>query len=305
MTALLSDFVALGVTVLIVAAFLSFIRNLRNVHGVAPALTRKLAHAGTGILFLICWGLFSANAESKYVAGIVPAFTTARFVMVGVGLLNDPAVRSLGARDQLVRGPLAYGVVFTALTIFYWRHVVALLVAVALCLGDGAVTALALSNAAPKQPNLRRAVSALIFFVVCVGAALPLNRARSPHGLVCAAWRAADRRSLFIALCGSHGCVGRVASAASIARQCGACRRHSVCSALSAMVAWTATIAVYSRAFHNSFFNVISLATLPITISGTPSVTRNSPTCAHENFRNNNNINAAHKQLSSSIYLTT
>jgi phytol kinase len=172
MTALLSDFVALGVTVLIVAAFLSFIRNLRNVHGVAPALTRKLAHAGTGILFLICWGLFSANAESKYVAGIVPAFTTARFVMVGVGLLNDPAVRSLGARDQLVRGPLAYGVVFTALTIFYWRHVVALLVAVALCLGDGAVTALALSNAAPKQPNLRRAVSALIFFVVCVGAAL-------------------------------------------------------------------------------------------------------------------------------------
>jgi hypothetical protein len=172
MTSHLFDFVALGFSLILMSAFLGFIRNLRNQHGVSPAMTRKLTHAGTGVLFLACWGLFSANAESKYIAGIVPAFITARFVMVGLGLIHDSGtVRSLvptsGAHDQLTRGPLAYGIVFTALTIYYWRHVVALLVAVALCIGDGAVMALVLSNSAPKQANLRRFVSASLFFVVC------------------------------------------------------------------------------------------------------------------------------------------
>jgi hypothetical protein len=167
---MLRDLFALIVTSLVVMAFLSWISRLRRRRGVPAELLRKLTHAGTGLIFLACWRLFVRGAASKYVAGIVPAVVTFRFFMVGLGLLaDDGVVKSLspaGAREQLMRGPLAYGVVFTALTIFYWRHVLAILVAVSLCLGDGAVAALVASNIAPKQQHLRLVATALMFFVV-------------------------------------------------------------------------------------------------------------------------------------------
>ncbi len=163
---MLYDLLALAATSVIVMAFLNCVSRLRKRRG--TGISRKLTHAGAGLIFVACWRLFSASAESKYVAGVVPAVVTFRFFMVGLGLLDDDVVRSLsasGARD-VMGGPIAYGAVFTLLTILYWRHVVAILVAVALCLGDGAVAALVASNIAPKQQQLRRVATALMFFVV-------------------------------------------------------------------------------------------------------------------------------------------
>lgn len=162
------DLLALAATSVIVMTFLKVVSRLRKRRG--TEISRKLTHAGAGLIFVACWRLFSANAESKYVAGVVPAVVTFHFFMVGLGLINDDVVRSLstssGARNDVMLGPIAYGAVFTLLTILYWRHVVAILVAVALCLGDGAVAALVASNIAPKQQQLRRVATALMFFVV-------------------------------------------------------------------------------------------------------------------------------------------
>ena len=139
---LAQDIVATGLTFVLSLVWLRLMDALAHRGVFTPQLSRKLIHIGTGPLFLICWHLFSAQPEARFLAALVPLAITAQFAAVGLGFLQDPAaVQAMtrhGDRREILRGPLYYGLIFVAATVLFWRSspvgVVALML---LCGGDG------------------------------------------------------------------------------------------------------------------------------------------------------------------------
>ncbi|HVN55353.1 MAG TPA: phosphatidate cytidylyltransferase [Anaerolineaceae bacterium] len=109
---------------------------------VSSTLSRKIIHIGTGPLFVLCWLLFLDTSEARYLAVIVPLAITAQFILVGTGIIHDPAaVKAMsrtGDRREILRGPLLYGIAFVVLTLVFWKNsplgIVALMM---MCGGDG------------------------------------------------------------------------------------------------------------------------------------------------------------------------
>jgi phytol kinase len=109
---------------------------------ISSSLSRKIIHIGTGPLFVLCWLMFPADPWARYFAAIVPLGITAQFALVGSGVMKDPsaveAMSRSGRREEILRGPLYYGIVFVALTLLFWKDspvgIVALML---LCGGDG------------------------------------------------------------------------------------------------------------------------------------------------------------------------
>ena len=102
-------------------------------------LTRKIMHLAAGPIFLCMWPLFSR--DGKWWAAAVPLAMTLKFALTGIGLLNlnadVEAMSRSGQPDELLRGPLIYGLVFSAATLLAFRRVVAAASLSALCAGDG------------------------------------------------------------------------------------------------------------------------------------------------------------------------
>lgn len=76
------------------------------------------------------------------IAAAVPCINLIRILLVGSGLVNDPAlVKSTsrsGDKGELLRGPLYYVVVLIGATLAFWRESPAGLIAVSMmCGGDG------------------------------------------------------------------------------------------------------------------------------------------------------------------------
>jgi phytol kinase len=105
-------------------------------------LSRKIIHIGTGPLFVLCWLLFDDQYYARFLAALVPLATTIQFALVGFGILkDDAAVKAMsrtGKREEILRGPLYYGIVFILLTLLFWKDtplgVISLMI---LCGGDG------------------------------------------------------------------------------------------------------------------------------------------------------------------------
>lgn len=109
---------------------------------VGSRTSRKIIHAGTGPLFVLCWLLFNDADEARYLAALVPFAITGQFLLVGLGVIQDPAaVKAMsrsGDRREILRGPLFYGVIFVVLTIAYWRQSpIGITALMLLCGGDG------------------------------------------------------------------------------------------------------------------------------------------------------------------------
>ena len=102
---------------------------------------RKIVHVCTGPIFLLTWPLFSLSEQGRIAAALVPLSITAKFILVGLGVLRDEdTVQSMsrsGRRQELLYGPLLYGVVFVLATYFYWRSMRAIICLLVLCVGDG------------------------------------------------------------------------------------------------------------------------------------------------------------------------
>lgn len=137
-----SNFIALGLTIVIALAWLRINDFFAEKGWVSSAISRKIIHIGTGPIFVLCWLLFNEGRIAPYLAAIVPLGITFQFALVGFGIISDPAAVAAmsrsGDRREILRGPLFYGVAFVALTLIFWRHspigIVALMV---LCGGDG------------------------------------------------------------------------------------------------------------------------------------------------------------------------
>jgi phytol kinase len=122
-----------------------------------PHLSRKLLHIGTGPLSVACWPLYSGAASSAWLAASMPLAATAVFALVGSGAkpdalgLSASATRS-GRREELLRGPLLYGLVHAALAVACWRTPAAVLTVAVLCGGNGAAEVVGRSVASPRLP---------------------------------------------------------------------------------------------------------------------------------------------------------
>ncbi|KAL0024202.1 hypothetical protein WJX77_007139 [Trebouxia sp. C0004] len=105
-------------------------------------LSRKLVHITSGPLFVLTWPFFSAGSTARYFAAVVPLLNALRLFLVGTGVVKSEgtvkAVSRSGDRQELLRGPLFYVLIMTAVTVVFWRESpVGLMVLSLMCGGDG------------------------------------------------------------------------------------------------------------------------------------------------------------------------
>jgi phytol kinase len=139
---MLPDLLATVVTFAAALAWLRLIDALAHRGLLEARLSRKIIHIGTGPLFVLCWLLFSDASYARYLAALVPLAITGQFLLVGLGVIPDPAavqaMTRTGNPREILRGPLIYGLVFVVCTVVFWRQspigIVALML---LCGGDG------------------------------------------------------------------------------------------------------------------------------------------------------------------------
>jgi phytol kinase len=138
----MNHLIALPVTFGLALAWLR-VNNFAAQRGwVESNLSRKIIHMGTGPLFVLCWLLFNNDPLSRWLAALVPFAITVQFILVGTGLIRDPAaVQSMsrsGDRREILRGPLYYGIVFVLITLLYWLdHPAGMVALMLMCGGDG------------------------------------------------------------------------------------------------------------------------------------------------------------------------
>jgi phytol kinase len=136
------DAIAAFITLALALLWLRMMDAITHQGWLEPKLSRKIIHIGTGPLFVLCWPLFSHAFSARYFAALVPLSITMQFIAIGLGWLQDPAaVKAMtrtGNPKEILKGPLYYGLVFVACTIFFWRNspigIVALML---MCGGDG------------------------------------------------------------------------------------------------------------------------------------------------------------------------
>lgn len=133
---------ALAITFFLALIWLRAIDYAAHRGWVGNQLSRKIIHAGTGPIFVVCWLLFPAVPSARYLAALVPFLFSVQFFLIGMGVIKDEAsvqaMSRTGNPRDVLRGPLYYGIIFTLLTIIFWLDspigIVALMV---LSGGDG------------------------------------------------------------------------------------------------------------------------------------------------------------------------
>jgi phytol kinase len=152
-----NNFVALAVTLVLSVIWLRMMDFIAQRGWVSGRLSRKIIHIGTGPLFVLCWLLFKEAPTARYLAALVPLLITVQFVLVGSGVIRDPAaveaMSRSGDRREILRGPLYYGIAFVALTILFWRDTPTGIIALMLlCGGDGLADLVGRKLASPCLP---------------------------------------------------------------------------------------------------------------------------------------------------------
>jgi phytol kinase len=136
------DAIAALITLILALLWLRVMDAIAHQGWLEPKLSRKIIHIGTGPLFVLCWPFFSDNFSARYFAALVPLSITVQFIAIGMGWLQDPAaVKAMtrtGNPREILRGPLFYGLVFVACTIFFWRNSpIGIMALMMMCGGDG------------------------------------------------------------------------------------------------------------------------------------------------------------------------
>ena len=127
------------IAVFIMVLWVESVKFLNKSGAISIWMRRKMIHVTTGPIYIMVWPLF--DDKGSMIAACVPMLMTLKFVLVGVGLLNDEDdIKSIcreGDRTELLRGPLMYGSVFIISTIMFWKEFTSILGLSALCFGDG------------------------------------------------------------------------------------------------------------------------------------------------------------------------
>lgn len=133
--------VAFTCSTTIIVAFVEIVKVLARNGYLNAWRRRKLLHILTGPIFILTWPFFTNTVEGSQFAAAVPAVMTLKFFLIGAGVISDPdtvksACRS-GNKEELLRGPLLYGIIFVASTLFYWKQLRGVMCLFVLCFGDG------------------------------------------------------------------------------------------------------------------------------------------------------------------------
>ena len=139
---LLRDVVATAITFAIALSWLRSVNALAQRGWLEQKLSRKIIHIGTGPLFVLCWNLYSDQAIARYLAALVPLAITLQFLAIGTQLIADSAaVQAMtreGKPEEILRGPLYYGIAFILCTVLFWRQSpIGILALMLMCGGDG------------------------------------------------------------------------------------------------------------------------------------------------------------------------
>ncbi|GMJ15438.1 farnesol kinase [Hibiscus trionum] len=105
-------------------------------------LNRKLVHISIGLVFMLCWPLFSSGHRGAVLAAVTPGVNIIRVFLIGSGIWKDEAiVKSMsryGDYRELLKGPLYYAATITLACALYWRTSPIAIAAICnLCAGDG------------------------------------------------------------------------------------------------------------------------------------------------------------------------
>jgi dolichol kinase len=133
---------------------------------------RKILHIFTGPIYLISWPLFSNGTKGSLFAMLVPLVMTLKFVLVGLGIIKDVDMVNTsartGRREELLKGPFLYGIIFILSTIFFWKTTSGIIYLFTLCFGDGMAEiigrAYGRGNSLPWSP--RKSFAGLFAFII-------------------------------------------------------------------------------------------------------------------------------------------
>ncbi|CAD5335258.1 unnamed protein product [Arabidopsis thaliana] len=138
----LSDVCAFGVTSIVAFSCLGFWGEIGKRGIFDQKLIRKLVHINIGLVFMLCWPLFSSGIQGALFASLVPGLNIVRMLLLGLGVYHDEGtIKSMsrhGDRRELLKGPLYYVLSITSACIYYWKSSpIAIAVICNLCAGDG------------------------------------------------------------------------------------------------------------------------------------------------------------------------
>lgn len=105
-------------------------------------LNRKLVHISIGLVFMLCWPMFSSSRQGALFAALIPGLNIIKMFLMGLGIWKDEAtVKSMsrfGDYRELLKGPLYYAATITLACAVYWRGSPIAIAAICnLCAGDG------------------------------------------------------------------------------------------------------------------------------------------------------------------------
>ncbi|KAJ4875209.1 hypothetical protein Rs2_40227 [Raphanus sativus] len=138
----LSDVCASGITSVVAVSCLGFWGEIGKRGIFEQKLIRKLVHINIGLVFMLCWPLFSSGPQGALFASLVPGLNILRMLLLGLGVYQDEGtIKSMsrhGDRRELLKGPLYYALSITSACFFYWKtSPIAIAVICNLCAGDG------------------------------------------------------------------------------------------------------------------------------------------------------------------------
>ncbi|RAL42341.1 hypothetical protein DM860_012124 [Cuscuta australis] len=105
-------------------------------------LNRKFVHVSMGLVFMLCWPMFSPGRQGALLAALIPGINIVKVLLLGLGIWKDDAtVKSMtrfGDHRELLKGPLYYALTITLACAVYWRSSsIAIALVCNLCAGDG------------------------------------------------------------------------------------------------------------------------------------------------------------------------
>ncbi|EFJ53153.1 hypothetical protein VOLCADRAFT_55632 [Volvox carteri f. nagariensis] len=138
-----ADWLAFVQTALVAAVVMTLGLLAGRTGAFDKAATRKVLHIGMGGTYVLYWPLYSNAPYSRYLCATVPYAATLVFALVGLGVIPfEPLVRATargGTRQELLTGPLLYGIIHVLATVVFWTSSPSGLAALTiLCFGDGA-----------------------------------------------------------------------------------------------------------------------------------------------------------------------
>ncbi|XP_047313460.1 probable phytol kinase 3, chloroplastic [Impatiens glandulifera] len=105
-------------------------------------LNRKLTHTSIGLVFMLCWPLFSSGPRGAILAALIPCANIIKMLVIGLGIWKDEGtVKSIsryGDPRELLKGPLYYVSTIALASVIFWRtSPISIAVICNLCAGDG------------------------------------------------------------------------------------------------------------------------------------------------------------------------